>query len=203
MFLVKSTDQINSSYSYENDKMLNGVMKTEYGFQGFTQNSGTSDFGANLVNAVNSGSDMATRTLAAWYLLGQDTGYPAVNFDAWNNNAAFNQHVNVQSNHAAFIRRIDAASTVLLKKSSGRPNGYTDRGGDDGVLGVGWGSGTANFPYLVSPLNATKTRSSADGTVVSSSSSDTDLTADSGEGYITVEGNAGDHNSLSAWGTVG
>ncbi|KAJ6501213.1 beta-glucosidase [Mycena vitilis] len=239
---------INSSYSCENDKMLNGVLKTEYGFQGYwwathstlainagldvrdiTQNSGTSYFGTNLVNAVNSGSvsqtrinDMATRILAAWYLLGQDTGYPAVNFDAWNNNAAFNQHVNVQSNHAALIRQIDAASTVLLKNSgilplkapktiavigngatnsSKGPNGYTDRGGDDGVLG---------------PFDAIKARSSADGTVVSSSTSDTDLTgartaatgkdvvfvfltADSGEGYITVEGNAGDRNSLSAW----
>ncbi|KAJ7155737.1 beta-glucosidase [Mycena filopes] len=268
---------VNSSYACENDKMLNGVLKQEYGFQGckphnltcfsdwwathstlsinagldmtmpgdISQNSGTTYFGTNLVNAVNSGSvtqarinDMATRILAAWYLVGQDSGYPAVNFDAWNNGAAFNQHINVQSNHGTLIRQIDAASTVLLKNSGILPlkapktiavvgngaanssrgaNGYADRGGDDGVLGLGWGSGTANFPYLISPLDAIKSRSASDGTVVSSSTSDTDLTGAKtaatgkdvafvfitgkfpGEGYITVEGNAGDRNSLSAW----
>ena len=63
---------------------------------------------------------MATRILAAWYvshwitlvssfvdwfviryLVGQDSGYPAVNLDAWNLNAAVNTHVNVQANHAS------------------------------------------------------------------------------------------------------
>ncbi|KAJ7159012.1 glycoside hydrolase family 3 protein [Mycena crocata] len=261
----------NSSFACENDKMLNGVLKSEYGFQGYVMSdwwathstlsinagldmsmpgdisasSGTSWFGTNLVNAVNSGSvpqtrinDMATRILAAWYLVGQDSGYPAVNFDAWNNNAAGSQHINVQSNHGTLIRQIDAASMVLLKNTGGvlplkapktiavvgngatnssrGANGYPDRGGDDGVLGLGWGSGTANFPYLISPLDAIRSRSTANGTVVTASTSDTDLagarsaatgkevafvfiTADSGEGYITVEGNAGDRNSLSAW----
>ncbi|KAJ7793670.1 beta-glucosidase [Mycena olivaceomarginata] len=241
-------------------QMLNGVLKSEFGFQGYVMsdwwathstlsinagldmtmpgdisaNSGTTYFGTNL--------DMATRILAAWYLVGQDSGFPAVNFDAWNNAGSFNQHVNVQSNHATLIRQIDAASTVLLKNtnsvlplkapktiaiigngaanSSRGANGYSDRGGDDGVLAVGWGSGTANFPYLTSPLDAIRSRSAADGTVVSLSTSDTDLTgartaatgkdvafvfitgksqSDSGEGYITVEGNVGDRNSLSAW----
>ncbi|KAJ7674294.1 beta-glucosidase [Mycena rosella] len=270
---------VNSSYSCENDKMLNGVLKSEYGFQGYwwathstlainagldvlsriiptdlmfapgdvTQDSGTSYFGTNLTNAVNSGSvsqarinDMATRILAAWYLLGQDSGYPAVNFDAWNNAASFNQHINVQSNHNTLIRQIDAASTVLLKNTNGilplkapktiaivgngaansskGANGYTDRGGDDGsfpdkilLLMVSFG-----FRMGKRPLDAIRSRSSTDGTVVTSSTSDTDLTgaknaatgktvafvfitADSGEGYITVEGNAGDRNSLSAW----
>ncbi|KAJ6449679.1 glycoside hydrolase family 3 protein [Mycena sanguinolenta] len=262
---------LNSSFACENDKTLNGILKSEFGFQGYVMsdwwathstlainkgldmtmpgdisaNSGNSYFGTNLTSAVNSGSvsqtrinDMATRILAAWYLVGQDSGYPAVNFDAWNNGDSSNQHINVQSNHATLIRQIDAASTVLLKNTNGvlplkapktigvigngatnsslGPNGYTDRGGDDGVLGLGWGSGTANFPHLICPLDAIKSRSAADGTAVSSSTSDTDLagaktaatgkdvafvfiTADSGEGYITVEGNAGDRNSLSAW----
>ncbi|KAJ7237907.1 beta-glucosidase, partial [Mycena haematopus] len=266
---------LNSSFACENDKTLNGILKSEFGFQGYvmsdwwathstlainkgldmtmpgdiSQSSGTSYFGTNLTNAVNSGSvsqarinDMATRILAGWYLVGQDSGFPVVNFDAWNNGASFNQHINVQSNHATLIRQIDAAATVLLKNSNSAlplkapktigiigngatnssqgPNGYSDRGGDDGVLGLGWGSGTANFPYLVCPLDAIKSRSAADGTVVSSSTSDTDLNGaanaakgkdvafvfitgksrpDSGEGYITVEGNAGDRNSLSAW----
>ncbi|KAF8166141.1 glycoside hydrolase family 3 protein [Mycena galopus ATCC 62051] len=266
-----SYNQINSSFACENDKTLNGILKSEFGFQGYVMSdwwathstlainmgldmtmpgdiaadSGTSYFGTNLTNAVNSGSvsqarinDMATRILAGWYLVGQDSGFPAVNFDAWNNADPSNLHVNVQSNHATLIRQIDAAGTVLLKNTNGAlplkapktigiigngatnsslgPNGYTDRGGDDGVLGLGWGSGTANFPYLICPLDAIKSRSAADGTVVSSSTSDTNLagavtaaagkdvafvfiTADSGEGYITVEGNAGDRNTLSAW----
>lgn len=76
---------------------------------------------------------MATRILAAWYLLGQDSGYPATNFNAWN--AGAGQHVNVQGNHKecvfhvfshfvitadskeSLIRTIDAASTVLLKNT--------------------------------------------------------------------------------------
>jgi beta-glucosidase len=70
-------------------------------------------------------------------------------------------------------------------------------------------SRTADFPYLVDPLSAITNRSKSDGTTISSSLSDTDLnaamtaalgkdaalvfiSADSGEGYITVEGNAGD-----------
>ncbi|KIK70278.1 glycoside hydrolase family 3 protein [Collybiopsis luxurians FD-317 M1] len=207
--------------------------------------AGGSYFGQNLINAVNSGqvsqariNDLATRVLAAWYLVGQDSGYPAVNFDAWNLNAPVNTHVNVQADHKDVIRQIDQASTVLLKNvggilplnkpstigiigngagnSSKGPNGYSDRSGDDGVLAMGWGSGTDNFPYLIAPVDAITARAAQDGTTVSSSLSDTDLnaaattaankavalvfiTADSGEGYLTVEGNEGDRNNLAAW----
>ncbi|KAF8973771.1 glycoside hydrolase family 3 protein [Flammula alnicola] len=210
-----------------------------------TLGSGTTYFGSSLVSAVQSGSvpqsrvdNMALRILAAWYLMGQDSGFPPVNFDAWNLNTAVNTHVNVQADHKNVIRDIGAASTVLLKNvgnvlplkaprsigiignaagaGSKGPNGYTDRGGDDGVLAMGWGSGTANFPYLIAPSDAITTRAQTDGTTISSSLSDTDLnaaaaaaqgkdvalvfiTADSGEGYITVEGNAGDRNNLQAW----
>ncbi|TFY82692.1 hypothetical protein EWM64_g1318 [Hericium alpestre] len=267
-----SYNQINGSFSCENDQTLNGLLKGEFAFQGYVTSdwwathstapavnngldmtmpgdtadgSGVSYFGPALVSAVQSGAvpesritDMATRILAAWYLLGQDSGFPAVNFDAWNLNAPVNTHVNVQADHASLIRTIGAASTVLLKNvnnalplkapktigivgngagpSSRGPNGYTDRGGDDGVLAMGWGSGTDDFPYLITPLDAITNRSKSDGTTVSSSLSDSDLnaaastasgkdvafvfiTADSGEGYITVEGNAGDRNDLSAW----
>ncbi|KAJ7066191.1 cellulose-binding beta-glucosidase [Mycena amicta] len=251
---------LNSSFACENDKTLNGILKTEMGFQGYwwathstlsvnsgldvrdvTASSGTTYFGSNLTAAVNSGqisqtriTDVATRILAAWYLVGQDSNYPAVNFDAWNPSSSFNQHVNVQGTHGTLIRQIDAASTVLLKNtaaalplkapatiavigngagnSSKGINGYSDRGGDDGVLGIG----RANFPYLIAPLDAIRTRAATSSSVVTASTSDTDLnaattaatgkavalvfiTADSGEGYITVEGNAGDRNSLAAW----
>ncbi|RPD81819.1 beta-glucosidase [Lentinus tigrinus ALCF2SS1-7] len=261
---------VNGTYSCENDKSLNGYLKTEIGFQGYimsdwwathsgapavnagldmtmpgdtTTNSGQTYFGQNLVNAVQSGQvsearidDMATRILAAWYLLGQDSGFPAVNFNSWTTSQG--QHINVQADHKNIIRTIGAASTVLLKNEGGvlplhapktiavvgngagnssrGPNGYSDRGGDDGVLAMGWGSGTADFPYLIAPVDAITTRAKTDGATVKSSLSDTDLTsaastatgadvafvfitADSGEGYITVEGNAGDRNDLNAW----
>ncbi|KAG5650794.1 hypothetical protein H0H81_011028, partial [Sphagnurus paluster] len=136
------------------------------------------------------------------------------------------------------IRTIGAASTVLLKnvnnalplkspKSIGiigngagpgskGPNGYGDRAATDGVLAVGWGSGTAEFPYLITPLDAITAKAKASGTTVTSSLVDNDLNAaanvakgkdvalvfvvaNSGEGYITVEGNAGDRNDLQAW----
>ncbi|KXN89831.1 putative beta-glucosidase L, partial [Leucoagaricus sp. SymC.cos] len=263
---------IGGTYACENSKVLNDLLKGEFGFPGYVMSDwwathstspavnggldmtmpgdisansaeGTTYFGQNLVNAVNSGQvsqsridDMATRILAAWYLLGQDSGYPTTNFNAWNNGAG--QHVNVQGNHRDLIRTMDAASTVLLKNSdkilplntpktiavigngagpsSKGPDGYGDRAGDDGVLAMGWGSGTAEFPYLIDPLQAIKARAQRDGSTVTSSLSDTDLnaaasaaagrdvalvfiTADSGEGYLTVEGNAGDRNDLKAW----
>ncbi|KAI0348700.1 beta-glucosidase [Trametopsis cervina] len=263
---------VNGSYACENDKTLNGLLKGELGFQGCTSlsrywwathsgapavnagldmtmpgdetyESGTTYFGQNLVNAVNSGqvsqarlTDLATRILAAWYLLGQDSGFPAVNYNSWNPSQG--KHIDVSADHATLIRTIGAASTVLLKNTNGTlplakpksigiigngagsnpqgPNGFTDRAGDSGVLALGWGSGTADFPYLTAPVDAITARAKQDGTTITSSLSDTDLngaanaaagkdvafvfiTADSGEGYLTVENNAGDRNDLSAW----
>ncbi|KAB5593843.1 Glycoside hydrolase family 3 protein [Ceratobasidium theobromae] len=260
---------INGTYACENSNILNNLLKTELGFQGYvmsdwwathsgatsvnagldmtmpgdvTLGSGTTYFGSNIVSAVQNGQvsqtridDLATRILAAWYLLGQDSGYPAVNFDSWNINDGFNQHVNVQGDHASTI---GAASTVLLKnKNSTLPlktpstiavvgndagpnsqgiNGCSDRSCNNGILAQGWGSGTAEYPYLINPLDAIKTKASSIGATVTSSLSDSDLTtaantargkdvalvfisADSGEGYITVEGHAGDRNDLKAW----
>ncbi|TCD67531.1 hypothetical protein EIP91_012285 [Steccherinum ochraceum] len=265
-----SYNQINGSFSCENDKTLNGILKGEFGFQGYVMsdwwathsgapavnagldmtmpgdtaaNSGQTYFGQNLVSAVQSGQvaearldDLATRILAAWYLLKQDSGFPAVNFNAWN--SAQGSHIDVQADHANVIRAIDQQSNVLLKNknavlplkslksiavigngatnSSRGPNGYSDRSGDDGVLAMGWGSGTVDFPYLIAPVDAITAKAKKTGTAVTSSLSDTDLTgaanaasgkdaalvfitADSGEGYITVEGNAGDRNDLNAW----
>lgn len=74
---------------------------------------------------------------------------------------------------------------------------------------MGWGSGTTDFPYLVDPLSAITERANRDHATVTSSLSDSDLVAaaaaavgkdvvfvfissDSGEDYITVEGNQGD-----------
>ncbi|KAG9128108.1 hypothetical protein FRC07_004724 [Ceratobasidium sp. 392] len=223
-----SYNQINGTYACENSKVLNQLLKTELGFQGYVM----SDWWATHSGAtsVNAGLDMT--------MPGQDSGYPAVNFDSWNINSGFNQHVDVQGSHKTLIRTIGAASTVLLKnKGSALPlaapktigvigndagpnsqgiNGCSDRSCNNGVLGSGWGSGTAEYPYLINPLDAIKTKASSIGATVTSSLSDTDvsaaataargkdvaivfISADSGEGYITVEGNAGDRNDLKAW----
>ncbi|KAK3197464.1 hypothetical protein GRF29_216g239387 [Pseudopithomyces chartarum] len=149
-----------------------------------------------------------------------------------------NQHVDVRADHYKSIRIAAAKSTVLLKNSgvlplkgnekntavfgqdAGEnqygPNGCADRGCDNGTLAMGWGSGTADFPYLVTPLDAIKSEVAGNGGVLQSvtdnyawsqimstakqaSHAIVFVNADSGEGYITVDGNAGDRNNLTIW----
>ncbi|KAI0532202.1 glycoside hydrolase superfamily [Xylaria digitata] len=107
--IMCSYQRLNNSYSCQNSKVLNGLLKTELNFQGFVitdwgaQHAGVAtamagmdsaalpeggDFetmlwGLNLTLAVRNGSvpetrldDMVTRTLAAWYKLGQDQDFP-------------------------------------------------------------------------------------------------------------------------------
>lgn len=153
-------------------------------------------------------------------------------------NKLINQHIDVRMDHFRSIRRSAAKSTVLLKNSgvlplSGAekwtavfgedagenpwgPNGCPDRGCDMGTLAMGWGSGTADFTYLVTPLEAIKREVTDNGGVLTSvtdnyasaqiqamaqqaSHSIVFVNADSGEGYITVDGNMGDRNNLTVW----
>lgn len=96
------------------------------------------------------------------------------------------------------------------------PNGCSDHGCDNGTLAMGWGSGTSFFPYLVTPLDAIKSEVVGQGGVIQSVTDNFAYTqimalakqashalvfanADSGEGYITVDGNAGDRNNLTFW----
>ena len=138
------------------------------------------------------------------------------------------------------IRKIGAASTVLLKNVNNTlplykprsillagsdmgpsmlgPNGFDDRGGLLGTLAMGWGSGTAEFPYLVDPLQAISLQARKDGSLLDWWFNDewldetglqkhvpyaevviVGIAADSGEGYITVEGNNGDRNDYKPW----
>ncbi|KAJ3559673.1 hypothetical protein NM688_g207 [Phlebia brevispora] len=211
-----------------------------------TFNSGTSWWGQNLTDFVNNGTiaasrvdDMAERILASWFLVHQDrANYPAVNFNAFFPlDPATNEHVDVQDDHFKVVREIGAAGAVLLKNNGALPlvkprsvvivgndsgsaimgpNGFSDRGGDDGILAMGWGSGTANFPYLISPLEAIQARARKDKSSVMWWNSNWDLdgaanavqemdvaivfvNADSGEEYITVDGNEGDRKNLTLW----
>ncbi|KAL9100005.1 MAG: hypothetical protein Q9163_004571 [Psora crenata] len=150
-----------------------------------------------------------------------------------------NEHVDVRDEHATLIRQIGAASTVLLKNTNktlpltGKekftavfgsdasqnpfgPNGCPDRGCDNGTLAMAWGSGAANFPYLVTPDTAIQNEVVSNNGVYQSITNDyagpqiTQLAgqastaivfvnADSGEGYLTVDGNEGDRNNLTLW----
>jgi len=81
---------------------------------------------------------------------------------------------------------------------------------------MGWGSGTTNFTYLISPIEAIQARAVRDGTVIDWHFDDFDVSgatnvalgtdaalvfikADYGEEYITVDGNIGDRKNLTAW----
>ncbi|OAX34984.1 glycoside hydrolase family 3 protein [Rhizopogon vinicolor AM-OR11-026] len=210
-----------------------------------TFDSGTSYFGQNLTNYVMNGTisetrldDMATRIIAAWYYMHQDENYPNATVDSFNFYDPINQEVNAQSDHYMIVREIGAAGTVLLKNEGALPlnkpknivlvgsdaappvsgpNEYTDQGGDpSGILAMGWGSGTNNFTYLVSPYEAIQARARVDQSSVFWDFDNWDLSkagnsvigmevaivfvnSDSGEGYITVDGNAGDRQNLTAW----
>ncbi|KAG5962657.1 hypothetical protein E4U57_006909 [Claviceps arundinis] len=106
--IMCSYQRVNNSYGCANSKILNGLLKTELGFQGFVvsdwdaQRAGVAAalagmdmampspaelWGKHLVEAVNNGSvpesrvtDMATRILTAWYQFGQDTKFPNPGF---------------------------------------------------------------------------------------------------------------------------
>jgi beta-glucosidase len=253
-----SYNKLNGTWACENDKIMNGLLKKELGFQGYVMsdwnaqhtttgsanggmdmtmpgsdyNGKTVLWGPQLNSAVNGGQvakarldDMAKRVLAAWYLTGQNSGFPAINLKA-----------NVQGNHKDNVRAVARDGIVLLKNTGVLPlkkpskialigsaavknpkgiNSCTDRGCNAGALGMGWGSGTADYPYFVAPADAIKARAQTDGTTVtlqdndstgsvSSTASGADvalvfITSDSGEGYITVEGVAGDRNNLDPW----
>ncbi|KAA8634208.1 hypothetical protein SMACR_06603 [Sordaria macrospora] len=102
--IMCSYNRLNNSYGCANSKSLNGLLKTELGFEGFvvsdwsaqhagvatalagldmTMPGGDDFWGSKLVDAVKNGSvpesrldDMATRIVASWYKMGQDENFP-------------------------------------------------------------------------------------------------------------------------------
>ncbi|QRV72535.1 glycoside hydrolase family 3 protein [Ceratobasidium sp. AG-Ba] len=84
-------------------------------------------YGNGLKSAVNNGSvnatrlnEMVARSIAPWYRFGQDSGFPATNFDAQkpDGSGSLNQNVNVRTDgHTALVKEIASASAVLLKNS--------------------------------------------------------------------------------------
>ncbi|KAI9803735.1 MAG: hypothetical protein M1833_000647 [Piccolia ochrophora] len=149
-----------------------------------------------------------------------------------------NEHVDARRDHRHIARNVASSGTVLLKntdralplvkprfvavigqgagENANGPNSCPDRACDNGTLAQGWGSGTANYPYLVTPLTAIQNQAIEDGSVVQSVLDNNQsaqyyalskqasvalvfVTSDSGEGYLSVDGNVGDRNNLTLW----
>lgn len=170
--------------------------------------------------------DMVRRILASWYLVGQDSTYPSINIKA---NVQGNHKTNIRAVARDGIVLLKNDGNILPLKEPAKlglvgsaavvnpqgMNACVDQGCNTGALGMGWGSGTTSYPYFSAPADAIKTRAQTDGTQISMSASDSTssvgpavngadaaivfITADSGEGYITVENNAGDRNNLDPW----
>ncbi|KAI1778772.1 glycoside hydrolase family 3 protein [Hypoxylon cercidicola] len=281
-----SYNQVNNSGACQNSKILNGLLKSELGFQGFVVsdwqgqhsgassavagldmtmpgdtdfNTGLSFWGANLTLAVLNGTvpqyridDMAMRIMAAYFKVGRTLeNQDPITFSSWTRDTygpihyavsegyqQINWHVDAQGDHGDLIREIGAKATVLLKNEGALPlkkpkflavigadagpnplgpNSCEDRGCDNGTLGIGWGSGSAEFPYLVTPIDALQFQALDDHTRIEAvldnyASAEIEalvtqegatalvfVNADSGEGYISVDGNEGDRNNLTLW----
>ncbi|KAJ4303979.1 beta-glucosidase [Collariella sp. IMI 366227] len=183
---------------------------------------------------VNKGIELDPINFSFWTL---DT-YGPIHFAAQKGYQQINWHVDVRADHGNLIREIGAKGTVLLKNTGSLPlqkpkflvvigedagsnqngpNSCADRGCDNGTLAMGWGSGTASFPYLVTPDAALQARALKDGSRYESvlsnyAASQTKalvtqanvtaivfVNADSGEGFINVDGNMGDRKNLTLW----
>ncbi len=174
----------------------------EYGLAGGPD----SYFGGNVTSAVSNGTieesrldDMIERIMTPFYYLGQDQDYPTVDpsgadlntfspRSTWFRNFTLTGPSNrdVRGNHAELIRKLGAASAVLLKNVNNTlplqaPKSIGVFGNDAsedvlgfynqddfeyGTLSVGGGSGTGRLTYLVTPLEALKVRAAQDGTLI-------------------------------------
>ncbi|KAF4632883.1 hypothetical protein G7Y89_g5229 [Cudoniella acicularis] len=212
--IMCSYNKFNTTWTCENKALLSGLLKDELDFQGFV----VSDWGAQhtTVGSANAGLDMTM---------------PGDNFSGGKGGP------NVQGDHKNVARAIARDGIVLLKNEKGalplvKPkslaiigydaivnpagaNGCVDRNCDNGTLAMGWGSGTAEFPYLIAPLDAIKAQATTDGTTITTSTSDNPsqgasaaeaaataivfINSDAGENYITVEGAPGDRLNLDPW----
>ncbi|KAI7874859.1 hypothetical protein K492DRAFT_137251 [Lichtheimia hyalospora FSU 10163] len=204
---------------------------------------GYSWWGPNLTKYVNDGdvpedrvTDMATRVTAAWYKMRQDKDFPDTSIRAFDRDSA--PEVLVEGDeHAKDVREMGAAAAVLLSNDGILPlsndlkkiaivgsdagpipmglNNCSDQACGAGTLAMGWGSGTADFPYLITPYDGIKSRAGDDVDIVHTYddwdldkakdiSKDADVAivfsnAASGEEYLEVDGNVGDRKNLTLW----
>lgn len=143
-----SYQRINNSYGCANSYTLNGLLKTELGFQGFVVSDWAAQYtgmatalagldvampnagdfwGSHLKHAVNNGSvaetrldDMITRLIASWYQLGQDQGFPSPGVGIPQNLAA--PHTIVDARNASYKSTLLEGAVeghVLVKNTKG------------------------------------------------------------------------------------
>ncbi|KAI0977504.1 glycoside hydrolase family 3 protein [Xylaria arbuscula] len=146
-----------------------------------------------------------------------------------------NQYVNVQADHKTVAKQVAQEAITLLKNDGGflplstsdplfvfgtdaqadaqGINSCTDKSCNRALLGMGWGSGSANYPYLDDPISSLKRKSTANVTyyntdtfpkVAAATANDVAvvfINSDAGENSYTVENNHGDRDAsgLSAW----
>jgi hypothetical protein len=145
-----------------------------------------------------------------------------------------NYYVNVQADHYKVARQVAQDAITLLKNDDSLlplstssklsvfgtdaqvnpdgPNACGNRACNKGTLGMGWGSGVADYPYMDSPIDAIKSRASnvtyyatdAFPSVPTPAADDVAIvfiSSDSGENSFTVENNHGDRDAdkLAAW----
>ncbi|KAL7273432.1 beta-glucosidase [Rhizina undulata] len=155
-----------------------------------------------------------------------------------------NFYEDVRGEHHVLARAIAVEGIVLLKNvnntlplKSGRdarkairvfgsdagpnlmgPNGCPDRACNNGTLGQGWGSGSVEYTYQVTPLEALQAKTLRDRTMLEYILEDYDysriialagktpnatclvfVNSDSGEGYASAESRLGDRNDLGLW----
>ncbi|EHK40687.1 glycoside hydrolase family 3 protein [Trichoderma atroviride IMI 206040] len=131
--IMCSYQRVNNSYGCSNSKTLNGLLKSELGFQGFVvsdwgaQHAGVATakagldvampsnggfWGDHLIEAVKNGSlpesrvtDMAMRVIASWYQFNQDQDFPK---------PGIGMPSNVLDPHEIVDGRDPAAAPVLL-----------------------------------------------------------------------------------------
>jgi hypothetical protein len=145
-----------------------------------------------------------------------------------------NWFVNVQADHNLVARQVAQDAITLLKNDGGLlplsnastisvfgtdaqvnpdgPNACANRACNKGTLGMGWGSGVAEYPYFDDPISAIRRRvpdvqfynTDTFPSVPSPSPEEVALvfiSSDSGENSFTVEGNHGDRDASrqAAW----
>lgn len=163
-------------------------------------------FGGNVTTAVNNGTldvtrldDMITRIMTPYYFLGQDEYYPSTDpsgvvlntfspINTWVRNFTLNgtSSRDVRGNHATLIRKLGAASAVLLKNvnstlplkapkslavfgndaSEDTQGFYNQANWEYGTITVGGGSGTGRLTYVVTPLDALKAKAAETGALL-------------------------------------
>ncbi|KAI9272630.1 glycoside hydrolase superfamily [Phascolomyces articulosus] len=171
-------------------------------------------YGDKLKTAVERGqvslqtlNNMVERIVATFYKVGQDQNFPEVQVNTnipVISGALLDPGVDVQRNHKEGIRKMGAASTILLRNRNNilpirgdklherqivvagsdagagvlPPNSCPLNMCPDGSIAMGGGSGSAHYPYLITPLEGITERAKNEFIEVKAILQDTSLVSD-------------------------